>query len=46
MKNGKAAGTNRIHAEVLKIEPNISVDMGYPLLLDTLNEERFPSDWK
>jgi hypothetical protein len=46
MKNGKSAGTNRTHAEVLNVEHNISVDMLYPLFLDVLNEERFPSDWK
>jgi hypothetical protein len=45
-KNQKAAGAVRIPAEVLKVEPNVSADMLYPLFLDIWNEERFPSDWK
>jgi hypothetical protein len=46
MKNGKTAGADRIPAEVLKAEPNVSADMLYPLLFDIWNEECFPSDWK
>jgi hypothetical protein len=38
MKNGKAAGADRIPVKVLKIEPNVSVDMLYPLILDIWNE--------
>jgi hypothetical protein len=32
--------------EVLKVEPNVSTDMLYPVFLDIRNEERFLSDWK
>jgi hypothetical protein len=46
MKNGKAAGADIIPAEVIKVEPIVSADMLYPLLLDIQNEGSFPIDWK
>jgi len=46
MKNGKAAGTDNIPAEVLKADPYISADILLPLFQDIWQKEMFPKEWK
>jgi hypothetical protein len=45
MKNGKAAGSDNIPAEILKVDPNVAADMLLLLFQDIWKEEKFPKDW-
>jgi hypothetical protein len=44
MKNGKAAGPNRIPTEVLKPEPYAAADNILPLFQDIWQKEKFPKE--
>ena len=46
LKNGKAAGLDNIYPEVLKIDPEITAEMLYPLLEKIWKEEKIPRDWE
>jgi hypothetical protein len=46
LKNGKAAGLDNIYAKVLKVDPEITAEMLYPLLEKTWKEEKIPEDWE
>ena len=45
LENGKAAGLDNIYPEVLKVYPEITVDMLHPLL-EKIWEENIPEDWE
>ena len=46
-KNGKAAGSDKIPAEVLKADPYATADILLPLFQDTIwQNEKFPKEWK
>jgi hypothetical protein len=45
MKNGKAAGSDNISAEILKVDPNVAADMLLLLFQDIWKEEKFPKEW-
>lgn len=45
MKNGKAAGTDGIPAEMFKSAPNLIAGILHPLFLDIWTNEEFPKDW-
>jgi hypothetical protein len=44
LKNGKAAGLDNIYLEVLKVDPEITAEMLYPLLEKIWKEEKIPED--
>jgi hypothetical protein len=46
MKNGKAAGTDNIPAEVLKVDPYMSADILLPLFQIIWQKEKFNKEWK
>ena len=46
LKNGKTAGLDNIYLEVLKVDPEVTAEMLYPLLEKTWKEEKIPEDWK
>jgi len=46
LKNGKAAGLENIYPEVLKVDPEITAEMLYPLLEKIWKEEKIPEDWE
>jgi hypothetical protein len=46
IKKEKAAGIENIPAKILQVDPHLSAEMLYPLILDIWKEERFPKDWK
>jgi len=46
LKHGKSVGLNNINPEVLKVDPEISVEMLYPLLEKIWKEEKIPEDWE
>ena len=46
LKNGKAAGLDNIYLEVLKVDPEITAEMLYPLLEKIWKEEKIPEDWE
>ena len=46
MKNGKAAGTDEIAAEALKVDPEMLAEMLYGLFEKIWEEEEIPSEWK
>ena len=46
MKNGKAAGSDIIPAEVLKTDPYSTADILLPLFQDIWQKEKFPKEWK
>jgi len=46
LKNGKAAGLDNIYPEVLKVDPEITAKMLYPLLEKIWREEKIPEDWE
>jgi hypothetical protein len=46
LKNGKAVGLDNINPEVLKADPEITVEMLYPLLKKIWKEEKIPEDWE
>jgi hypothetical protein len=45
LKNGKAAGLDIINPEVLKVDPEITVEMLYPLL-KKIWKEKIPEEWE
>ena len=46
MKNGKAAGSDHIPAEVLKTDSCATADILLPLFQDIWQKEKFPKEWK
>jgi len=46
LKNGKAACLDNIYPEVLKVDPEITAEMLYPLLEKIWEEEKIPEDWE
>ena len=46
LKNGKAAGLDNISPQVLKVNPETTVEMLYPLLEKIWKEEKIPEEWK
>jgi len=46
LTNKKAAGLGNINPEVLKVDPEITVEMQYPLLQKIWKEEKIPEEWK
>ena len=46
LKNGKAAGTDEIPAEALKVDPEMLAEMLYGLFEKIWEEEEIPSEWK
>jgi K+-transporting ATPase c subunit len=46
LKNGKAVGLDNINPEGLKVDPEITVEMLYPLLEKIWKEEKIPEEWK
>lgn len=46
MKNGKAAGTDSVPAEALKVDIGISTDILYRLFENIWEEEEIQKDWK
>ena len=46
LKNGKAAGLDNIYPEVLKVDPEMTAEMLYPLLEKIWNEEKIPEYWE
>jgi hypothetical protein len=45
-RNGKAAGSDNIPAEVLKVDPYATADILLPLLQGIWQREKFPKEWK
>jgi hypothetical protein len=45
LKNGKAAGLDNINPEVLKVDPEITVEMLYPLL-KKIRKKKTPEEWE
>jgi len=46
LKNGKAVGLDNINPEVLKVDPEITVIMLYPVLEKIWKEEKIPEKWE
>jgi hypothetical protein len=46
LKNGKAGGPDNTNPEVLKVDPEITVEMLYPLLEKIRKEEKIPEEWE
>jgi len=46
LKNGKAVGLDNINPEVLKVDPEITVEIIYPLLKKVWKEENIPEEWE
>jgi len=46
LENGKAAGLDNINREVLKVDPEITAEMLYPLLEKIWKEEKISEDWE
>ena len=46
LKNGKAAGLDKIYPDVLEVDTEITAEMLYPLLEKIGEEEKFPEDWE
>jgi hypothetical protein len=46
LKNGKAAGLNNINPEVLKVDPEITIEPLYPLLKKIWKEEKISEEWE
>jgi hypothetical protein len=46
LNNGKAVSLDNINSEVLKVDPEISAEMLYPLLEKIWKEEMIPEEWK
>jgi len=46
LRNGKAAYLDNINWEVLKVDPEITVEMLYHLLEKIWKEEEIPEDWE
>ena len=46
LQNGKAAGLDNLYPEVLKVDPEITAEMLYPLLEKIRKEEKIPEDWE
>jgi hypothetical protein len=46
MKIGKAAGSDNIPAEILKLDSSKAADMLLPLFQEICQKERFPKEWK
>ena len=46
LKNGKAAGLDNISAKVLKVDPETTAEMLYPVLVKIWKEEKLPEGWK
>jgi len=46
LKNGKAAGLDNIYPEVLKVDPELTAQMLYPLLGKIWEEEKIREDWE
>lgn len=46
MKNGKAAGSDMITADILKIDVQVTADILLPLIKRIWTEETFPQEWR
>jgi len=48
LKNGKSVGLDniRVNPKVLKIDPEITVEMLYPLLRKIWKEQKIPEEWE
>jgi hypothetical protein len=46
LKDGKAVGLDNIYPEVLKVDPEITAEMLYPLLQKIWKEEKIPEEWE
>jgi len=46
LQNGKAAGLDNIYPEVLKVDPEITAEMLYPLLEKIWKEKKISEDWE
>jgi len=46
LENGKATGLDNINQEVLKVDPEITAEMLYPLLEKIWKEEKISEDWE
>ena len=46
LKYGNAVGLDNINPEVLKVDPEITVEMLYPLLEKIWKEEKIPEEWE
>jgi hypothetical protein len=46
LKNGKAVGLDNINPEVLKVDPEITVEILYPLLKKIWKKEKIPEEWE
>ena len=46
LKNGKAAGTDEIPAEALKVDPEMLAEMLYGVFEKIWEEEEITSEWK
>ena len=44
LENGKASGLDNINPEVLKVDPEITVEMLYPLLRKIQKEVKIPEE--
>jgi hypothetical protein len=45
-KNGKSVGLDNINPEELKVDPEITVEIIYPLLKEIWREENIPEEWE
>ena len=46
LQNGNAAGLDNINPESLNVDPEITVELLYPLLKKIWKEEKIPEEWE